>query len=65
MTTDRSHHAEYLNPMSELASPKGFGDICEKLVVWPLCSISTNKKSPLQCHAGTFIPSLVPIGQVQ
>ena len=29
MTTDRSH-AGHLYPMSELAKPNGFGDICKK-----------------------------------
>ena len=35
MIRDRSHHAEHFYPCQNLAKPKGFGDICEKLLSDP------------------------------
>ena len=75
MTTDRSHHAEHLSHSQNLAKPKDFGDICEKLLpdlyVLSLVTVvmlfdGSKISTSVLCRIpqGTFIQSLVSIGHV-
>ena len=79
MTKDRFHYAEdfYLHLVYQnLPKPNGFGDICKKLMSDPyvlflvtVAMFFDRLKIPTSvlCRIpqGTFIPSLVPIGQVE